>query len=73
MAKRNKYSRWRRLPAGLSRTSRRQLPDVHDEPQSLTLFLPGSSLDAAQEQAVRAGAATVQEYCAGLLLSLIHI
>ena len=27
MAKRNKYSRWRRLPAGLSRTSRRQLPD----------------------------------------------
>ncbi len=67
MAKRTKYSRWRRLPAGLSRTSRRQIPDVHDEPQPLTLFLPGSTLDAAQEQAVRAGAPTVQEYCAGLL------
>ena len=67
MAKRTKYSRWRRLPAGLSRTSRRQLPDVQDEPRPLTLFLPGSSLDVAQEQALRAGASTVQDYCAGLL------
>ncbi len=71
MAKRNKYSRWRRLPGGLSRTSRRQFPDVDDEPQPLTLFLPASSLDAAEQQAVRAGAATVQEYCAGLLRRLV--
>ena len=67
MAKRNKYSRWRRLPAGLSRTSRRQFPDDRDEPRPLTLSLPGSFIDAAEEQARRAGAATVQEYCAGLL------
>jgi len=67
VAKRNKYSRWRRLPAGLSRTSRRQLPDVKDEPRPLTLFLPGSTLDTAEAQARQAGAATVQEYCVGLL------
>ena len=40
VAKRNKYSRWRRLPAGLSRTSRRQFPDDHDEPRPLTLSSP---------------------------------
>ena len=67
MAKRTKYSRWRRLPGGLSRTSRRQFPDVDDELRPLTLFVAVSALDAAEGQAVRAGAATVQDYCAGLL------
>ncbi len=72
MAKRNKYSRWRRLPAGLSRTSRRQFPDDHDEPRPLTLTLPGSLLDEAEEQASRAGAATVQDYCARLLRRVLE-
>lgn len=66
MAKRPKYSRWRRLP-GAHWINDRKLPDHRTELQRLTLYVPGGVLDLAEALAARAGTATVQEYCEDLL------
>lgn len=70
MAKRPRYSRWRRLPQ-VFRSGEFRLPDTSSEPQRLTVYVPGSLLDAAEAQAKRAGVETVQEYCAEVLQEAI--
>jgi hypothetical protein len=66
VAKRPRYSRWRRLP-GVFRFGEKQRPDPNLEPQRLTLYLTWSQLDAAEALAAEAGGLTIQEYCTGLL------
>jgi hypothetical protein len=67
MPERPKYSRWRRLPA-FFRSGEFKMPDPREEEQRVSLYIPGFMLDRAEEQAQRAGAPTVQEYCADLLV-----
>lgn len=71
MAKRPRYSRWRRLP-GLYRLGEDKGPDPNLEPQRLTLYLPGTILDGAEAQAKKAGIETIQEYCTDLLRCVIE-
>jgi hypothetical protein len=70
LAKRSRFSRFRRLP-GIYRFGDQKPPDPGLEPVRLTLYLPGSSLDRAEAQARRAGISTVQEYCKQLLQKAI--
>ncbi|MDR3635364.1 MAG: hypothetical protein P4L84_16285 [Isosphaeraceae bacterium] len=71
MPERPKYSRWRRLPA-FFRSGEFKMPDPREEEQRVSLYIPGLMLDLAEEQANRAGAPTVQEYCAELLQRAIE-
>ena len=71
MPDRPPYSRFARLP-GLYRIGERKLPDPHEEPQALTVYLPGRLLDAAEALAARHGAASIQDYCEGLLRMAIE-
>jgi hypothetical protein len=71
LAKRPRFSRWRRLPP-VFRTGEHKLPDPNIEPQRLSLYLPWEVLDAAEQQAARAGAETVQDYCTELLRRAIE-
>lgn len=66
VAKRPRYSRWRRLP-GVFRFGEQKGPDPNLEPQRLTLYLSGTLLDAAEALAAEARAETIQEYCTALL------
>ncbi|OJW17745.1 MAG: hypothetical protein BGO49_26450 [Planctomycetales bacterium 71-10] len=66
MGDRNRYSRWRRLPP-VFRSGDHKLPGYEDEVHRLTLYLPGSLLDLAQELADRYEVPTMQEFCALLL------
>jgi hypothetical protein len=66
VAKRSRYSRWRRLP-GVYRFGEKKQPDPSLEPQRLTLYLTWRQLDAAEALAAEAGGMTIQEYCTGLL------
>jgi hypothetical protein len=66
VAKRPKFSRWRRLP-NVYRFGEKSRPEPKLEPQRLTLYLSWELLDAAEVQASQAGVATIQEYCTGLL------
>jgi hypothetical protein len=70
MPERPKYSRWRRLPA-FFRSGEFRMPDPREEEQRVSLYIPGLMLDLAEDQANRAGAPTVQEYCAELLMRAI--
>jgi hypothetical protein len=70
VAKRRKFSRWRRLP-GVYRFGDDKPPDPNLEPQRLSLYITGLALDRAESQATRLGFATVQEYCADLLFRAI--
>jgi hypothetical protein len=72
VAKRNPYSRWRRLPP-VFRSGEHKLPGPGEEPQRIILYLPGAVLDQAEALAGKAGAPTIQEYCAGLLGRAIEI
>ncbi len=72
MAKRDPYSRWRRLPP-VFRSGEHKLPGAGDEPQRIILYLKGTVLDQAEEQAERSGVPTLQEYCAELLARAIEI
>ncbi|SIO65389.1 hypothetical protein SAMN05444166_7680 [Singulisphaera sp. GP187] len=71
MAKRPKFSRWRRLPR-VYRSGEFKLPDPNPEPQRLTLYLKDALLEQAERQAERAGVETVQQYCADLLSRAIQ-
>lgn len=70
MAKRRKFSRWRRLP-GVYRFGDEKAPNPNLEPQRLTLYVPGVALDDAQEQANRLGFENIQDYCGDLLVRAI--
>ena len=72
MAKRDPYSRWRRLPP-VFRSGEHKLPGPGEEPQRIILYLPGAVLDQAEALAGKAGVPTVQEYCAGLLGRAIEV
>ncbi|MFO0908390.1 MAG: hypothetical protein U0794_08525 [Isosphaeraceae bacterium] len=70
MAKRPKYSRWRRLP-GLYRTGEQKPADPDQELERLTLYVPWSALDEAERQATRQSYASAQDYCTDLLLQAL--
>ena len=72
MAKRNPYSRWRRLPP-VFRSGEHKLPGPNEEPQRIIIYLPGAVLDQAEVLAGKAGVPTIQEYCAGLLGRAIEV
>jgi hypothetical protein len=71
VAKRPRYSRYRRLPP-VFRFGEHKMPDPSQEEQRISLYVPGSLLDRAEEQANRAGAGTVQDYCTELLRRAIE-
>lgn len=71
VSKRPRYSRWRRLPP-VYRLGEDKGPDPNLEPQRLTVYLPGTILDAAEAQAHKAGIETIQEYCTDLLRRAIE-
>jgi hypothetical protein len=66
VAKRLRFSRFRRLP-GIYRFGERKPPDPGLDEQRLTLYLPVKILDQAEAQAQRLGFETVQRYCQELL------
>jgi hypothetical protein len=71
VAKRPRFSRYRRLPP-VFRSIERPLSDPADDEQRLSLYVTGRVLDRAERQAQRAGAANVQEYCAALLQKAVE-
>jgi hypothetical protein len=71
VAKRPRYSRWRRLP-GVYRFGEKKRPDPNLEPQRLTLYLTWHQLDAAEALAAEAGGLTIQEYCTELLQTALE-
>jgi hypothetical protein len=71
VAKRLRYSRWRRLP-GVYRAGEEQGFKPGMEPRRLTIYLPDALLEQAETQASRAGVETVQQYCADLLLRALE-
>lgn len=71
MAKRRKFSRWRRLPE-VFRTGEHKMPDPGDEPQRISLYIVGNLLDVAEAQARNSEFDTLQEYCADLLARAIE-
>lgn len=66
MAERKRFSRWKRLPP-VFRSGEHRLPGYEDEFQRLTVYLPGSLLDLAEQLAELADVPTIQEYCTRLL------
>jgi hypothetical protein len=72
VAKRNPYSRWRRLPP-VFRSGEHKLPGPGEEPQRIIIYLPAAVLDQAEILAGKAGVPTIQEYCAGLLGRAIEV
>lgn len=70
MAKRRRFSRWRRLP-GVYRTGDEKMPDPNLDLQRLTLYVTGHTLDRAQAQADRHGFETVQDFCASLVTDAV--
>jgi hypothetical protein len=71
VAKRLRYSRWRRLP-GVYRIGERKPLDPALEEERLTLYLPAGLIEKAEAMGLRSGAATVQDYCARLLREAIQ-
>ena len=67
MAKRPRFSRWRRLP-GVFRTGEHRPPDTGTELDRIILYVPARILDLAEALAEKAGVASVQDYCALLLM-----
>jgi hypothetical protein len=71
LPKRPRFSRWRRLP-GIFRTGERRPIDSGTELDRLILYVPARILDLAEELAERAGAPTIQDYCALLLMRALE-
>jgi hypothetical protein len=72
VAKRNPYSRWRRLPP-VFRSGEHKIPGPGEEPQRIILYLRGDILDQAEALAEKDGVPTLQEYCAQLLARAIEV
>ena len=71
MAKRPKYSRWRRLP-GVFRTGEHRPPDGAIDLDRIILYVPARILDLAEALAEKAGVSTVQDYCALVLMQALE-
>ena len=71
MAKRPRFSRWRRLP-GVFRTGENRPIDSGTDLDRLILYVPARILDLAEVLADKAGAPTVQDYCALLLMQALE-
>src|SRR5271165_1465787 len=72
VAKRDRYSRWRRLPP-VFRSGEHKIPGAGEELQRIIIYLKGDILDQAEAQAEKAGVPTLQEYCAELLARAIEM
>ena len=70
MAKRPRFSRWRRNP-GTYRFGEQKPPDPDEELQRVTLYIPGTLFDLAETQALRFGFPSSQEYCTELVIEAI--
>ncbi|WP_165225828.1 hypothetical protein [Aquisphaera insulae] len=64
--RRDPYSRWSRLPP-VFRSGEYRIPAAGEEPQRIILHVKTATLDRAQILAEKAGAASLSDYCAGLL------
>ena len=71
MAKRPRFSRWRRLP-GVFRTGEHRPADSGTELDRIILYVPARILDLAEALAEKAGVPTVQDYCALLLMQALE-
>jgi hypothetical protein len=67
VAKRPRFSRWRRLP-GVFRTGDHRPPDAGTQLDRIILYVPARILDLAEALAEKAGVESVQDYCALLLM-----
>jgi hypothetical protein len=71
VAKRPKFSRWRRLP-GVFRTGDRREPEKTDQVDRIILYVPPRILDLAEKLAEKAGLTSIQDYCALLLMQALE-
>ncbi len=71
MAKRPRFSRWRRLP-GVFRTGDHRPTSSGTELDRIILYVPARILDVAEALAEKAGVASIQDYCALLLMRAIE-
>ncbi len=66
MAKRPRFSRWRRLPPVFRSGEHRPIGSGNEQDR-IILYLPSRLLDLAEALAEKAGVAAVQDYCSRLL------
>jgi len=71
VAKRPRFSRWRRLP-GVFRTGENRPVDSGTDLDRVILYIPARILDLAEVLADKAGVPTVQDYCALLLMQALE-
>jgi hypothetical protein len=71
VAKRPRFSRWRRLP-GVFRTGDHREPEKTNELDRIILYVPSRILDLAEALAEKAGLPSVQDYCALLLMQALE-
>ncbi len=71
MAKRPRFSRWRRLPP-VFRTGEHRPIGSGNEQDRIILYLPSRILDLAEKLAEKAGIPTVQDYCSRLLARVLE-
>jgi hypothetical protein len=71
MTKRARFSRWRRLP-GVFRTGELRPIGSGTELDRIILYVPAGILDLAEVLAEKAGVASVQDYCALLLMEALE-
>ncbi len=71
MAKRPRFSRWRRLP-GVFRTGDHREPEKTNQLDRIILYVPPRILDLAEVLAEKAGLPSIQDYCALLLMQALE-
>jgi hypothetical protein len=71
VAKRPRFSRWRRLPP-VFRSGEHRPVGTGNEVDRIILYLPSRLLDLAEKLAEKAGIPAIQDYCAGLLARAIE-
>jgi len=71
VAKRPRFSRWRRLP-GVFRTGDHREPEKTNQLDRIIIYLPTRILDLAELLAEKAGLPSVQDYCGLLLMQALE-
>src|SRR5262249_4708705 len=71
VAKRPRFSRWRRLPP-VFRSGEHRPVGTGNEQDRIILYLPTRILDLAEKLAEKAGIPAIQDYCARLLARAIE-
>lgn len=71
MAKRPRYSRWRRLPE-VFRTGEHKFPETTPETHRIALQLPVGAFETAERLAAKLEKSSVREYCAEILVKAIE-